>query len=98
MSGNNDGENRRRFHRGNHWTETDPRKNAMRIVFGLVLLVGIALPAAVYMARDYVTQYQSQLAGTAVARPDRGPPRSTFKNPPLWPAPDPRDVQLVRWP
>ncbi len=35
----------------------------MRMVFGLVLLVGIGLAGfAVYMARGYVTQYQMQLA------------------------------------
>ena len=35
----------------------------MRIVFGLVLIIGVALAGfAVYMARGYVEQYQSQLA------------------------------------
>lgn len=35
----------------------------MRAVFGLVLIVGIALAGgAVYMARDYISQHQAQLA------------------------------------
>jgi len=35
----------------------------MRAVFGLVLIVGVALAGgAVYLARDYITQYQAQLA------------------------------------
>jgi pilus assembly protein CpaB len=35
----------------------------MRIVFGLVLIIGVALAGfAVYMARGYVEQYQAQLA------------------------------------
>jgi pilus assembly protein CpaB len=35
----------------------------MRIVFGLVLIIGVALAGfAVYMARGYVEQYQTQLA------------------------------------
>lgn len=35
----------------------------MRAVFGLVLIVGVALAGgAVYMARDYISQYQTQLA------------------------------------
>ena len=35
----------------------------MRVIFGLVLLVGVALAGgAVYMAKDYIGQYQTELA------------------------------------
>ncbi len=40
----------------------------MRAVFGLVLIVGVALAGgAVYMARDYISQYQAQLAAERLA-------------------------------
>ena len=35
----------------------------MRVIFGLVLLAGVALAGgAVYMAKDYIGQYQAELA------------------------------------
>lgn len=35
----------------------------MRAVFGLVLIVGVALAGgAVYMARNYISEYQNELA------------------------------------
>ena len=41
----------------------------MRLVFGLVLLVGIGLAgAAVYMARDFFAQQQAQLAEAEAAK------------------------------
>ncbi len=40
----------------------------MRAVFGLVLIFGLALAGgAVYMARDYISQYQAQLAAERLA-------------------------------
>ncbi|SLN74878.1 Flp pilus assembly protein CpaB [Ruegeria meonggei] len=43
----------------------------MRAVFGLVLIVGVALAGgAVYMARDYISQYQAQLAKERQAAQD----------------------------
>jgi len=43
----------------------------MRAVFGLVLIVGVALAGgAVYMARDYISQYQAQLAAERQAAQD----------------------------
>ncbi|SMO76046.1 Flp pilus assembly protein CpaB [Ruegeria faecimaris] len=40
----------------------------MRAVFGLVLIVGVALAGgAVYMARDYISQYQAELARERLA-------------------------------
>ncbi|WP_420586441.1 Flp pilus assembly protein CpaB [Ruegeria sp.] len=43
----------------------------MRAVFGLVLIVGVALAGgAVYMARDYISQYQAQLARERQATQD----------------------------
>jgi len=41
----------------------------MRLVFGLVLLIGIGLAgAAVYMARDYFAQQQARLANAEALR------------------------------
>ncbi|WP_170430039.1 Flp pilus assembly protein CpaB [Ruegeria arenilitoris] len=43
----------------------------MRLVFGLVLIAGVALAGgAVYMARDYIAQYQDQLARERQATKD----------------------------
>lgn len=43
----------------------------MRLVFGLVLIAGVALAGgAVYMARDYIAQYQDQLARERQATQD----------------------------
>ncbi|WP_170761732.1 Flp pilus assembly protein CpaB [Ruegeria lacuscaerulensis] len=43
----------------------------MRAVFGLVLILGVALAGgAVYMARDYISQYQAQLAQERKAAQD----------------------------
>ena len=42
----------------------------MRMVFGLVLLAGVALAGfAVYMVQGYVNAYQDQLARERAARP-----------------------------
>ena len=41
----------------------------MRLVFGLVLLIGVALAgAAVYMAKDFFAQQQAQLAEAEAAK------------------------------
>lgn len=41
----------------------------MRLIFGLVLLIGIGLAGfAVYMARDYISGYQAELAAERAAR------------------------------
>ena len=41
----------------------------MRVVFGLVLLAGLALAGgAVYMAKNYIGQYQQALAKERAAR------------------------------
>jgi pilus assembly protein CpaB len=78
----------------------------MRIVFGLVLLFGIALAGtAVYMARDYVTQYQAQLAERQAEeramREQIVPTTEVYvlKSPLRYGQKlRPEDVQLVRWP
>ena len=74
----------------------------MRIVFGLVLLFGIALAGtAVYMARDYVTQYQAQLEQERQMRDQIVPTTEVYvlKNPLRYGQKlTQEDVQLVRWP
>ena len=41
----------------------------MRLVFGLVMLIGIALAgAAVYLARDYIGEHQAKLAAAEAAK------------------------------
>lgn len=46
----------------------------MRIVFGLVLLVGIALAGgAVYMAKDYIDRYEAALAAERAEQPEAIP-------------------------
>lgn len=74
----------------------------MRAVFGLVLLVGIALAGfAVYMARDYVSAYQNELAR------ERAAAAKIIKTVDVFAAKRPlaygerilkEDVQLVKWP
>ncbi len=74
----------------------------MRAVFGLVLLVGVALAGfAVYMARDYVSAYQNELAK------ERAAAAKIIKTVDVFAAKRPlkygeritkEDVQLVKWP
>ena len=74
----------------------------MRLVFGMVLLVGVALAgAAVMMARNYISEYQAQLAAERSARDAIVPTvevmvasRSLKYGEPL----TPEDVRTVRWP
>lgn len=74
----------------------------MRIVFGLVLLVGIALAGfAVYMARGYVETYQAQLAQERQLRDQIVPTTEVYVlNEPLRYGQrlTKESVRLVRWP
>ena len=74
----------------------------MRMVFGLVLLVGIALAGfAVYMARGYVETYQAQLAQERQLRDQIVPTTEVYVlNEPLRYGQrlTRENVRLVRWP
>jgi pilus assembly protein CpaB len=74
----------------------------MRMVFGLVLLVGIGLAGfAVHMARGYVTQYQSQLAQAQQLHNQIVPTAEVYVlvNPLRYGQKlKKEDVRLVRWP
>ncbi len=74
----------------------------MRLVFGLVLIVGIALAGgAVMMAKNYITAYQTELAKERAAREAIVPTVEVI----VADAPlrygeilDPETVRIVRWP
>ena len=49
--------------------DRNQKGNVMRLVFGLVMLIGLGLAgAAVYLARDYIGQQQAQLAEAEAAK------------------------------
>jgi pilus assembly protein CpaB len=74
----------------------------MRMVFGLVLVLGVALAGfAVYMVQGYISQTESQLAAERAARLKAGPMVEVFVvNKPLnYGDPlTPEDVQKILWP
>ena len=74
----------------------------MRLVFGLVLLIGIGLAvSAVYIARGYVSQHQSQLAQAQQLHTQIVPTTEVYvlKNPLRYGQKLRKDdVRLVRWP
>ncbi|MEM6387654.1 MAG: Flp pilus assembly protein CpaB [Pseudomonadota bacterium] len=74
----------------------------MRLVFGLVLLVGVALAgAAVYMARDFFAQQQAQLAEAELAKSAIVPTTDVMvvnKRMRYGQRLTKSDVGLVRWP
>ena len=74
----------------------------MRLVFGLVLLVGIALAGgAVYMAKGYIGQQQAQLAAAEQAKKAIVPTSEVLvvkKRFNYGQALTPADVRPVRWP
>lgn len=74
----------------------------MRMVFGLVLVVGLALAGfAVYMAQGFISQTQNQLAAEQAIRAKTGPLVEVFVvNKPLnyGDALTKEDVQLIYWP
>lgn len=74
----------------------------MRMIFGLVLVVGIALAGgAVMMAKNYITAYQNELARERAARPEAVPTVEVFvAERPLRYGEilEPDAVRAVRWP
>ena len=74
----------------------------MRLVFGLVLVVGLGLASfAVYMARDYIGAYQAELARERAAREQMVPTvdvvvanRALYYGETI----ATEDVRIVRWP
>lgn len=74
----------------------------MRLVFGLVLLVGIGLAgAAVYLAKDYIGQQQAQLAEAELAKRAIVPTKDVIvvnKQMRYGQRLTKKDVKLVRWP
>lgn len=74
----------------------------MRMIFGLVLVVGIALAGgAVMMAKNYIAAYQNELARERAARPEAVPTVEVFvAERPLryGEVLDPDAVRAVRWP
>ena len=74
----------------------------MRLVFGLVLVIGISLASfAVYMAKDYIGAYQAELAAERAAREQIVPTVDVVVvNRPLRYGEQikPDDVRAVRWP
>ncbi len=74
----------------------------MRMVFGLVLVVGLALAGfAVYMAQGFISQTQNQLAAEQAIRAKTGPLVEVFVvNKPLnyGDVLTKEDVQLIYWP
>ncbi len=74
----------------------------MRLVFGLVLVLGVGLAAfAVYMARGYVGDYQAQLDAERAARAQLGPTVEVFvvnKSLNYGEQLTEEDVRVVRWP
>ncbi len=74
----------------------------MRVIFGLVLLVGVALAGgAVYMAKDYIGQYQAELARAKQLENAIVPTQSVFvaaKKLRYGDMLKPEDVKEVKWP
>lgn len=74
----------------------------MRMVFGLVLLIGVGLAgAAVYMARDFFAQQQMQLAEAEAAKAAIVPTSDVMvvnKQMRYGQRLTPADVKIVRWP
>ena len=74
----------------------------MRLVFGLVLLLGVGLAgAAVYMARDFFAQQQAQLAEAEAAKSAIVPTTDVMvvnKQMRYGQKLTTKDVKIVRWP
>ena len=74
----------------------------MRLVFGLVLLVGVGLAgAAVYLAKDFIGQQQAQLAESELAKRAIVPTKDVIvlnKQMRYGQRLTKEDVKLVRWP
>ncbi len=74
----------------------------MRMVFGLVLVVGVGLASfAVYMAKDYIGAYQAELARERAARAEIVPTIDVVvvtRQVRYGERITPEDVRLVRWP
>ncbi len=74
----------------------------MRLIFGLVLLAGVALAGgAVYMAKDYIGQYQQQLAAAKQKEQAIVPTQTVFvaKNPMKYgDILKQEDIRAVNWP
>ncbi len=74
----------------------------MRIVFGLVLLIGMGLAGfAVYMARDYISEYQAALAREREANSRMVQTAEVFvanRQLRYGERLKPEDVRMVRWP
>ena len=74
----------------------------MRLVFGLVLLIGVGLAgAAVYLAKDYIGQQQAQLAEAELAKRAIVPTEDVIvvnKQMRYGQRLTKQDVKLVRWP
>ena len=74
----------------------------MRLVFGLVLLVGVGLAgAAVYLAKDFIGQQQAQLAEAELAKRAIVPTKDVIvvnKQMRYGQRLTKKDVKLVRWP
>ncbi|MBV1866345.1 MAG: Flp pilus assembly protein CpaB [Marinosulfonomonas sp.] len=74
----------------------------MRLIFGLVLVLGMALAGfAVYMAKDYISDYQAELAAERAARQQMVETIEVYvSQKPLRYGEklNPEDVRTVRWP
>ncbi len=74
----------------------------MRMVFGLVLVVGVGLASfAVYMAKDYIGAYQAELARERAARAEIVPTVDVAvvtRQVRYGERITPEDVRMVRWP
>jgi pilus assembly protein CpaB len=74
----------------------------MRMIFGLVLMIGIGLAGfAVYMARGYVSEYQAELAAERAARAEMVPTKEIYvlnRAIRYGERLTPEDVRLVAWP
>ena len=74
----------------------------MRAIFGLVLLVGVALAGgAVYMAKNYIGAYQNELARERAARQEIVPTSDVYvanRSLKYGEALKPEDLRMVAWP
>lgn len=74
----------------------------MRMVFGLVLLVGVALAGgAVYMAKNYIDRYEAALAAERAEQPEQIPLTEVYVAKTRLEYGDTlrrEDVQAIRWP
>ena len=74
----------------------------MRVIFGLVLLAGVALAGgAVYMAKDYIGQYQSELARAQEMQQQIVATQTVYvaaRKLHYGDTLEPEDVRPVRWP